>query len=370
MRKHFNNMGKVKIYGTIGPACRDEDTLRHMFEEGMDGVRLNLSHTSLEETAEMIGNCRRAARACGKTPELLIDMQGPELRIGKLGAPVRLDENDLTDVCSIKLTEAADSCGNIGDPESVVNAHGIIPFPDVVMNALRESCDGQEVLLDDGKILLKTERLCGSGDIKLRVIRGGILESRKSAALPGITIPTPAMTENDREQIKRAKEFGVTAVMQPFVRSKEDLTEVRTALNEAGCGDIRLLAKIENKAGINRLSELIPECDEIVIARGDLGNSMELWELPAVQKRISAACRDAGRDFMVVTQMLDSMMHRQVPTRAEVSDIFNAVADGASSVMVTGETAAGDYPVLAIRYLYKTVREAEAFRERQSLSNY
>jgi len=159
MRKHFNNMGKVKIYGTIGPACRDEDTLRHMFEEGMDGVRLNLSHTLLEETAEMIGNCRRAARACGKTPELLIDMQGPELRIGRLGAPVRLDENDLTDVCSIKLTEAADSCGNIGDSESVVNAHGIIPFPDVVLNALRESCDGQEVLLDDGKILvIETEK--------------------------------------------------------------------------------------------------------------------------------------------------------------------------------------------------------------------
>ena len=113
--------------------------------------------------------------------------------------------------------------------------------------------------------------------------------------------------------------------------------------------------------GISRVRELIPHCDEIVIARGDLGNAMDLWELPAVQKRISAICRESGRDFMVVTQMLDSMMHRQVPTRAEVSDIFNAVIDGASSVMVTGETAAGDYPALAIRYLYRTVREAEKF---------
>ena len=341
-------MGKVKIYGTIGPACSDEDTLRHMFEEGMDGVRLNLSHTSLEETAEMIGNFRKAARACGKAPELLIDMQGPELRIGKLGAPVRLDENDLIDACSIMPS---------GD------SRGTIPFPEAVLDALRESGGGQDVLLDDGKILLKTENPDDSGGTKLRVIRGGILGSRKSVALPGITIQTPAMTEDDREQIRRAKEFGVTAVMQPFVRSKEDLIEVRSALEQAGCGDIRLLAKIENKDGVSRLSELIPECDEIVIARGDLGNSMELWELPAVQKRISAACREAGRDFMVVTQMLDSMIHRQVPTRAEVSDIFNAVIDGASSVMVTGETAAGDYPVPAIRYLYKTVREAEAFRE-------
>ena len=169
------------------------------------------------------------------------------------------------------------------------------------------------------------------------------------------------MTENDRNQLTRAKEYGVTAVMQPFVRSREDLIEVRSALDRSGCKDVRLLAKIENMVGVSRIRELIPQCDEIVIARGDLGNAMNLWELPAVQKRISAICREAGRDFMVVTQMLDSMMHRQVPTRAEVSDIFNAVADGASSVMVTGETAAGDYPVLAIRYLYRTVKEAEKF---------
>ena len=195
----------------------------------------------------------------------------------------------------------------------------------------------------------------------LRVVRGGLLESKKSVALPGRSFQTAAMTENDREQIKRAKEYGVTAVMQPFVRSREDLIEVRSALDGSGCGNIRLLAKIENRDGVKRLRELIPHCDEIVVARGDLGNAMDLWELPAVQKQISAICRETGRDFMVVTQMLDSMIHRQVPTRAEVSDIFNAVADGASSVMVTGETARGDYPVLAIRYLYRTVREAEKF---------
>ncbi|MBQ1406957.1 MAG: pyruvate kinase, partial [Eubacterium sp.] len=150
---------------------------------------------------------------------------------------------------------------------------------------------------------------------------------------------------------------------QPFVRSKEDLIEVRDALDASGCGDIRLIAKIENRAGIDRLEELIPHCDEIVIARGDLGNAMDLWELPAAQKYISAVCRESGRDFMVVTQMLESMKHRQVPTRAEVSDIFNAVADGASSVMVTGETATGEYPALVIRYLYQTVRRAEAYRD-------
>lgn len=328
-------MGSVRIYGTIGPACRDTEILKAMFREGMDGVRLNLSHTSLEEASALIESCHRAARECGVSPELLIDMQGPELRVGRMAGPVMLTEGEL------------------------IGAEDIL-LPETVKKVLEEKGPGQEMLLDDGKILLKSESPSG-----LRVIRGGLLESRKSVALPGCVFRTPAMTDNDRDQIKRAKEYGVTAVMQPFVRSREDLIEVRSALNEAGCEDIRLLAKIENKDGISRLGELIPHCDEVVIARGDLGNSMELWELPAVQKQISAMCREAGRDFMVVTQMLDSMTHRQVPTRAEVSDIFNAVADGASSVMVTGETAAGDYPVLVIRYLSRTVREAEAYREHQ-----
>ena len=331
-------MGRVRIYGTIGPACRDKETLKEMFREGMDGVRLNLSHTSLEEASALIESLYEAARECGVRPELLIDMQGPELRIGYLKTPVMLTEG--------RSVETGD-----------------IPFPAAVKKILEESDPGQEVLLDDGRILLKTSHSSKSQKTGLHVVRGGLLESRKSVALPGHAFKTPAMTENDRDQLKRAKEYGVTAVMQPFVRSRDDLIEVRSALNRSGCEDVRLLAKIENRDGIKRLEDLIPHCDEIVIARGDLGNAMDLWELPAVQKSISAICLGAGRDFMVVTQMLDSMTHRQVPTRAEVSDIFNAVVDGASSVMVTGETAAGDYPALAIRYLYRTVREAEKFRE-------
>lgn len=331
-------MGAVKIYGTIGPACRDTEILKQMFREGMDGVRLNLSHTSLEEAAALIESCHNAARECGISPELLIDMQGPELRVGLLDEPIRLNDGELI------------------SPDE-------IPLPEIIRNTLEDIDPGQEMLLNDGRILLVTEQ--HPQGIRLRVVRGGLLESRKSVALPGCDFRTPAMTENDKDQIRRAREYGVTAVMQPFVRSKEDLIEVREALDQAGCEDIRLLAKIENRDGIRRLEELIPHCDEVVIARGDLGNAMDLWELPAAQKHISAVCRGAGRDFMVVTQMLDSMMHRQVPTRAEVSDIFNAVADGASSVMVTGETAAGEYPVLAMRYLCKTVREAEAYMDRK-----
>ena len=330
-------MGAVKIYGTIGPACRDTEILKRMFQEGMDGVRLNLSHTSLEEAKAMIKSCHRAASECGINPELLIDMQGPELRVGILEAPLRLADGDVIGIDAI-------------------------PLPEIVKHALEDSDPGQELLLDDGKILLDTVYPHHIQRVSLRVVRGGLLQSRKSVALPGCEFRTPAMTENDRDQIKRAKEFGVTAVMQPFVRSREDLIELRDVLDQADCNSIRLLAKIENRDGINRLRELIPHCDEVVIARGDLGNSMDLWELPAAQKHISEICREEGRNFMVVTQMLDSMTHRQVPTRAEVSDIFNAVVDGAASVMVTGETATGDYPVLVIRYLCKTVREAEAYR--------
>lgn len=331
---------RVRIYGTLGPGCSDPEMLKKMFEEGMDGIRLNMSHTTLEGSADMIRTFFDAADACGLRPEFMIDMQGPELRTGRLSEPLLLKEGDL-----------------IGMDE--------IPFPQEV-EAVISSGSGQEILLDDGKILLKAE---GSGSNhgeiqpELRVVRGGVLESCKSIAVPGCSIDTQALTASDMENISAAKKYGVTAVMQPFVRSKEDLIEVREALDQAGCSDIRLLAKIENMSGIDKIEELIPCCDEIVIARGDLGNAMDLWELPAAQKRIAACCRNAGRDFMVVTQMLDSMTHRQVPTRAEVSDIFNAVLDGAASVMVTGETAAGEYPDIVIRYMAKTVREAEKYKK-------
>ena len=326
-------MKHVMVYGTLGPSCSDPEILGQMLSEGMDGARLNLSHVALEEAAGLLDAYHRAADARGLSPALLIDLMGPELRIGTLQEAVCLREGDLAE------------------------AHRI-PFPDAVRRALDDAAAGQQILLDDGKILLAKE---GAG--RFRVVRGGMLESRKSVALPGITLRTPALTKEDRRHIRIAKRYGVTAVMQPFVRGREDLLEVRRALDEAGGSDIRLFAKIENAEGLAHLDELLPCCDEIVIARGDLGNAVPLWELPAVQKRIAAACRKAGRSFTVVTQMLDSMTHRPVPTRAEASDIFNAVLDGAASVMLTGETASGDYPAAAIRFLVKTVRAAEAYRD-------
>lgn len=325
----------VQIYGTLGPACSDTETLVRLFDAGMTGVRLNLSHIGLPGAAEQIEHLHAAARRCGVTPQLLIDMQGPELRVGALPAPLALEDG------------------------AAVRLGTDVPLPAAVLPHL---LPGQEVLLDDGKLLLRVLEPLPEGALA-RVERGGVLQSRKSAALPGVDVRLPAMTDSDRENLRLAGDYGVTGVMQPFVRGREDLETVREALDAAGGQSIRLFAKIENLDGVEKLPELIPAADEIVIARGDLGNSGPLWKLPALQKRIAAACRAAGRPFMVVTQMLASMEQNPVPTRAEVSDIFNAVLDGAASVMVTGETAVGRHPVEAMEYLVHTVREAEAYRQ-------
>lgn len=322
------------IYGTLGPRCRDTETLCAMIDAGMTGVRLNLSHITLHDAAEEIHNLHRAAAICERRVELLIDMQGPELRIGALGAPLTLARGQII----------------------TLGARGV-PVPAMALPCLTQ---GQEVLLDDGRLLLTV--LDGNGQsARARVERGGTLTGCKSLALPGCTLHPPTLTEMDLQNLALAKDYGVTGVMQPFVRDRADLEAVRAALWRVGGGDMRLFAKVENQEGMRNLDALIPACDEIVIARGDLGNAMPLWELPRAQKEISRKCRASGRAFMVVTQMLYTMEHAAVPTRAEVSDIFNAVCDGAASVMVTGETAVGDYPVEAIRYLAKTAEEAEKY---------
>ena len=212
-------------------------------------------------------------------------------------------------------------------------------------------------LLDDGKLLARVDTAEPEA-LVCTVVRGGVLQSRKSLAAPRADIQMPTLTTEDKENLAIAADCGVTGVMLPFVRGAADIRNLRQALAEAGAPGLKILAKIENLAGVQALPEFLPLVDEVVIARGDLGNAMPLWELPAAQKRIEAQCRKAGKPFMVVTQMLASMHTRAVPTRAEVSDIYNAVLDGASSLMLTGETAAGQYPVQAMEYLVRTARTA------------
>ncbi len=322
---------RVDIYGTLGPSCDDPDVLKEMFEAGMTGIRINLSHVSLLECRQSISGIHLAAKACGVKPEILIDMQGPELRIGRFPG-------------EIELAEGSDFfLGESGIPLDLKIMEHIEP--------------GDEILLDDGRILAGVEQKDGLS-CRIRIKRGGKLTQRKSIAVVGKDIFLSPVTADDISNLKNAAELGITGVMQPFVRSRDDLITVRRNMEECGCADMKLFAKIENHAGVMNVESYFDVCDEIIIARGDLGNSMPLWELPRVQKEIAAKCVGCGKPFMVVTQMLTSMENKKVPTRAEVSDIYNAILDGASSVMVTGETAVGKYPVEVIRYLSNTVREA------------
>lgn len=340
----------VQIYATLGPACADREIQEKMFQAGLTGMRLNLSHTGLKESAGLLENFHQAAKNAGVEPQLLIDMQGPELRVGKLEGAVKLIEGNLVVLGSEKY-------------HGVIGADmAFIPVPEEVIPSMEP---GDEVLLNDGKIALEVLK-CSKGKsayVEAVVIRDGILSSHKSVKITGKQLKLPVLTEHDISNICLASQYGVTGLMQPFVQSGKDLAYVRQMLKEHGAGQVQIFAKIENRAAVANLPEIIQEADVVIIARGDLGNDMELWELPAVQKEIEGACQKAGRPYIIVTQMLASMEENAVPTRAEVSDIFHAVMHGAYGVMITGESAVGKYPVEAVKYLANTAKSAEEWRK-------
>ena len=320
----------MDFYGTLGASCAQREILTALFQAGMTGARLNLSHTTLPECASLLEDAFwPAARQAGVEASLIVDLQGPELRVGRLAEPVPLPEGR-------RVTLGAEG----------------VPIPENLLAAART---GDRISLDDSALLLTVEET-RPDRLLCRVDRGGLLKSRKSLALLGKEVDAPALTGEDRANLALAGRFGVTHILQPFVRGREDLLTLRSALAELGLDRVKIMAKIENRRGMEKLDEILEEADVICIARGDLGNSMPLWELPSAQKRIARTCRAAGKPFFVVTQLLWSMEERAVPTRAEVSDIYNAVLDGSCALMLTGETAAGRHPLEAMEYLAKTAR--------------
>ena len=328
----------MDFYATLGASCAQREILLSMFQAGMTGVRLNLSHTRLEECASLLeGELASAARQAGVIPQLILDLQGPELRIGRLSAPVPLE---------------------VG--RDVVLGEGGLPVPSAVVETAES---GDSIALDDSALLLTVEEK-GQGRLICRVERGGMLKSRKSLAILGREVDAPALTGEDWANLALAGRFGTTHILQPFVRGREDVAALRAALKKFGLEQVQIMAKIENQRGLEKLDEIIQAADIICIARGDLGNQMPLWELPSAQKHIARRCRAAGRPFFVVTQLLWSMEERPVPTRAEVSDVYHAVLDGSCALMLTGETAAGRYPAQAMEYLAKTARCALRDMER------
>lgn len=322
----------MEFYGTLGGSCQSRAVLDRLFQAGMTGARLNLSHTTLSACAPLLNDIfHPAARVAGVTPHLIIDLQGPELRVGVLPAPVLLEEGGQT-----------------------VLGEGGIPVPAAVVKAAQV---GHSISLDDSALLLEVEE-AEPARLLCRVRRGGLLRSRKSLAILGVEVDSPALTQADLDNLDVAASFGVTHILQPFVRGKEDVLALRRALEERGLSRVQIMAKIENRRGLEHLDEIAAAADQICIARGDLGNAIPLWELPGIQKDIARRCRAAKVPFCLVTQLLWSMEQRPVPTRAEVCDIYNGVLDGAASLMLTGETAAGKYPVQAMEYLVKTARRA------------
>lgn len=320
----------MRYYATLGPSCCDTAALSALLRRGVTGFRLNLSHTPLAARTDWIDALHEAERKTGLRAQLMIDLRGPEVRIGDMPAPLPLAEG-------AAVTLGAD-----------------IPVDGDVLGALRP---GMTVLLDDGAMALTVV----DGGV-CRVTRGGTLTGHKSLTLEGVDLRRPALCEADLADLSQAAALGVNAVMQPFVRSAGDLRVVRQTMAENGLADAELFAKVENQPGLDALPDWLALCDVVTIARGDLGSSLPLERLPAAQKHIAALCRSHRKPFLVVTQLLHSMIDHPSPTRAEVLDIYNAVLDGADCLMLTGETAQGRYPLESADWLIRVAQEAEKAR--------
>lgn len=320
----------MRYYATLGPSCCDTAALAALLRRGITGFRLNLSHTPLAARTDWIDALHAAERKTDLRAQLMIDLRGPEVRIGDMPVPLPLEEG-------AAVTLGAD-----------------IPVDGDVLDALRP---GMTVLLDDGAMALTVV----DGGV-CRVTRGGTLTGHKSLTLEGVDLRRPALCEADLADLSQAAALGVNAVMQPFVRSADDLRVVRQTMAENGLADAELFAKVENQPGLDALPDWLALCDVVTIARGDLGSSLPLEQLPAAQKRIAALCRSHRKPFLVVTQLLHSMIDHPSPTRAEVLDIYNAVLDGADCLMLTGETAQGRYPLESADWLIRVAQEAEKVR--------
>lgn len=320
----------MRYYATLGPSCCDTAVLAALLRRGVTGFRLNLSHTTLSARRDWIDALHAAEQETGLHAQLMIDLRGPEVRIGDMPSPLPLAEG-------AAVTLGAD-----------------IPVDSDVLDALRP---GMTVLLDDGAMALSVV----DGGV-CRVTRGGILTGHKSLTLEGVDLRRPALCEADLADLAQAAALGVNAVMQPFVRSGDDLYMVRQTMAANGLAGAELFAKVENRPGLDALPDWLALCDVVTIARGDLGSSLPLEQLPAAQKRIAALCRSRGKPFLVVTQLLHSMIDHPSPTRAEVLDIYNAVLDGADCLMLTGETAQGRYPLESADWLIRVAQEAEKVR--------
>jgi pyruvate kinase len=329
---------RTKIVATIGPVSENHDTLLALAEAGMDGARLNFSHGSHEDMAHRNELIRAVQEEIGRPLCVIADLQGPKLRIGELSQPVMLERGN-----GVTLVGA-------GEPQD-----GSLPvMPAVIGDVLRP---GHDVLIDDGLIRLKVETV-EQGRVHCAIVVGGAVSAHKGVNLPGVPLPIPALTRKDTLDLEAALALDVDFVALSFVRSAADVRDLRKLIDDAG-STARVIAKIEKAEAVDMLDEVLAEADGVMVARGDLGVEIGPAAVPLLQKRIILRSLERGKPVITATQMLESMIHQPEPTRAEASDVANAILDGTSAVMLSGETAVGEYPLEAVRTMDEIAREVE-----------
>ena len=334
-------MRKTKIVCTIGPACNNEETLRRMCLAGMNVARLNFSHGTHEDHLRSIELIKKVREELGLPIAILLDTKGPEFRIGTFeNGKVTLADND-------KFTFTTNDI--VGDETRVSVSYKGLPD---------DMAPGDRILLNNGLVTFTVESVTDT-DIVCRVDVGGELSNRKSMSFPNKTLKQIYLSEYDKKDILFGIEHGVDFIACSFVSTREDLVAVNNFLRENGGEGIDIIAKIENRSGVDNIKDICLECDGIMIGRGDMGVEIPFEELPAIQKHLITTCRMLGKRVITATEMLESMIYNPRPTRAEISDVANAVYDGTSAIMLSGETAAGKYPVLTVSTMAKIAEQTE-----------
>lgn len=334
-------MKKTKIVCTIGPASQDKDTLREVIKEGMNVMRLNFSHGDHEEQYGKVKTLRELNEELGTHVAILLDTKGPEIRThcfeeGKI-------EVTKGDTIRVSMKEV------LGTKEM---------FSITYSGLINDVKVGNTILVDDGKVEL---RVTGFEEdaIVTEIVNSGVIKNKRGINVPNVNLHFEFISDLDRASIGFACEHKVDFIAASFVRRASDVEEIRAILKEYGNTHIQIIAKIENEEGVSNIEEILEVSDGIMVARGDLGVEVPLEEVPLIQKNIVKLCNAKHKPVVVATQMLDSMQDNPRPTRAEVSDVTNAVIDGADAIMLSGETASGDYPVETVRTMYKIARYAE-----------
>ncbi|MDQ5983546.1 MAG: Pyruvate kinase [Eubacteriales bacterium SKADARSKE-1] len=334
-------MRKTKIVCTLGPATDNEDTLRNLILNGMNVARLNMSHQTEILRKNRINSLKKLRKELHIPVALLLDTKGPEIRIGTFSTPKIHLKNKK------KFTLYTEDI--IGDENGVSISY---------KKLTKDIYPGIKILIDDGLIELKVVE-CDDNTITCVVVNGGILSANKGINIPEINLPLPFINKKDKEDIKFAVDEGFDFIAASFTRSYEDIKLLKEELSKYNGNHIKIISKIENSEGLNNIDEILRNSDGIMVARGDLGVEIPMEEIPIIQKKLISKAYDVGKHVIIATQMLDSMVKQPRPTRAETTDVANAIYDGASAIMLSAETAAGKYPVLALKTMSKIAERTE-----------